>query len=153
MLNTKTASLTQLKAFCLENNIAVDGDRRCKQSYIEAIELWELDNLDSTQLQAAFDAVKTDLVNFDIALNGDGEVVVIDTASSPIPSPNSCVLVAQIFLVAIAIFIGLAIAVIELVVKIVHWFLPVKQADFYQQVKDLLCVESSDRYLDRYAAI
>ena len=38
IINITSASLSELKAFAANNNIEVTGDRRLKQSYIDAIE-------------------------------------------------------------------------------------------------------------------
>ena len=40
MINTQTATLSELKAFVADNDIFVEGDRRRKASFIEAIDAW-----------------------------------------------------------------------------------------------------------------
>ncbi|MGK7951685.1 MAG: hypothetical protein AB4368_23580 [Xenococcaceae cyanobacterium] len=40
MFNTQTASLKELRAFVADNDIFVDGDRRKKAPFIEAIDAW-----------------------------------------------------------------------------------------------------------------
>ncbi len=40
MINTKTATISELRTFATTNNIHIDGDRRKKAVFIEAIEAW-----------------------------------------------------------------------------------------------------------------
>ena len=41
MFNATTSTLAQLRAFASDNNIAIEGDRRRKQSYIDSITAWQ----------------------------------------------------------------------------------------------------------------
>ena len=43
MFNATTATLSQLRAFASDNGISIEGDRRRKQSYIDAIQAWQAD--------------------------------------------------------------------------------------------------------------
>lgn len=38
MLNIQTATLSELKAYCIEHAIAVIGDKRYKESYVNSIQ-------------------------------------------------------------------------------------------------------------------
>ena len=39
-INTQFATMSELKAFAVENNISIEGDLRRKQSYVDSIESW-----------------------------------------------------------------------------------------------------------------
>ncbi|NJP21883.1 MAG: hypothetical protein HC763_25985, partial [Hydrococcus sp. CRU_1_1] len=214
-----------LKAFCIDNNITIEGDRRSKQTFIDAIELWHLESLieadeiplpdssNSSIEQKAVIAVEAEHVYNAIAdaakerqresiKNRDEQgralpvvqkiaqldnnepqertrekvartfgtnktyvskakkvkefapelldevksgSIALNAASrlDRTESLNGCGfhLVAKIFLLFLAVFIGFAIASIEAILKIVSSFKRPRQADFYQQVKDLMSIE------------
>lgn len=42
MLNIETATLTEVKAFALANEIIVNGDKRVKENWVNAVKTWQL---------------------------------------------------------------------------------------------------------------
>jgi hypothetical protein len=42
MINTTTATMTELRAFATANDITIDGDKRLKASYQIAIDAWDV---------------------------------------------------------------------------------------------------------------
>ena len=67
MFNATIAPLSALRAFAADHNIAIDGDRRRKQSYIDSITAWQAEcgDFESVMTDEDFD----DLLDLALSVN------------------------------------------------------------------------------------
>ena len=134
MFNATTASLAQLRAFAADHNIAIDGDRRRKQSYVDSITAWQAEcgDFEPAMTEEDFD----DLLDRALSINRDeltteeAGVTVTEVTEQEIPAGETSfapilLLVCQLVLVLMALPIvltgGLLRAIAFGIVRLANW--------------------------------
>ena len=153
MKNFTTASRDELRTFCADNNIQVDGDRRKKQSYIDAIEAFEAETGEQEARESVAEVPSVELIEQEaIAVKADSILeitvdpdIIGSELKSELEASNSvqfapiALLVGQGLIAVVAIALYLVVGVGVLVGKLfkrIHAAKPVV-ISHYQQTKDL----------------
>ena len=138
MINIQTATLSELKAFVADNDIFVEGDKRRRASFIEAIEAWYhetgyYDNDENVLAIEDNDIIIDELTNLpisfvDISLQeldtvsqvvssvSDGEVVSDDNSTS-VPIDNSGSWMPMVITLPLVLPVVCILAVVALVAR------------------------------------